>query len=91
LNKAARRGIQNYLKSTPVGKKYGDLMDEMHDMFTLAGKDSVLDNKVIAEKGKSAISLWIKKNPVKSKLIFGTIGTGILGAILGEATGILPK
>ena len=74
LDKAARRGIKQTLEDA-LPSDYKPLMDEMSDMYEIA---DLLDYTVKAEKGKSALKLWLKNNPAKSKIVgYGASGLGV--------------
>ncbi|MFP5260995.1 MAG: hypothetical protein ACLGJB_03715 [Blastocatellia bacterium] len=73
-----RNAIQDFISERTDNVTYKGYMKDMSQLFEM--KD-VLTTKAAKEKAHNAIQLWIKKNPVKAKLAYLTIGGGILGKI----------
>jgi len=78
IKKSLRNGVQNFIANkTPEGV-YKQQMKDMSEMFDLL---DAVDKKALREKGQSAINMWIKNHPRKTKAIEYSIGLlGLKGA-----------
>lgn len=79
-----RNSIQDFISQKTPDTTYANLMKEMSQLFRLR---DILNTKAAKEKTHSALSLWMKHNPGKVKLIgygLGATATGLIGAnVLG--------
>lgn len=66
IKREFRNSIQDFIAERTPDEVYKTSMKEMSNLFKL--KDLV-NRKALSEKGQSAIKLWIKENPIKSKII----------------------
>lgn len=78
IKKEFRNAIQDYIAEKTPDKVYSTAMKDMTELFRL---QETVAQKAIKEKGRNAIQVWLKNNPTKAKIIGGTIGTGIVGAV----------
>ena len=85
IKREFRNAVQDFIAEKTPDEVYKGAMREMSGLFDL--KDTIA-RKAVKEKGKNAIMLWIKHNPVKAKLIGwggGLTGAGVAGSvIIGE-------
>lgn len=82
---ALRKSIQDFIANKTEDTFYKTAMKEMSTLFDIEG---ILQNKAVKEKGKNALMLWIKRNPIKAKVIGATgatLGIGAVGsAVVGD-------
>lgn len=81
IKKEFRNAIQDFIAERTPDNTYKTFMKDMTELFNL--KD-VTNQKAIKEKGMNAVQVWMKRNPTKTKVIGGAIGTGIVGTGLAS-------
>lgn len=66
IKREFRNAVQDFIADRTPDEVYKTSMKEMSNLFKL--KDLV-KRKALTEKGQSAIKLWMKENPIKTKII----------------------
>lgn len=79
LKIAFRNGVQDFIAERTPDEVYKQSMKEMSNLFKLR---DLVTKKAISEKGQSAIKLWIKENPIKTKIIGIGAPAVVGGAVL---------
>lgn len=66
IKREFRNSIQNFIADRTPDEVYKTSMKEMSNLYKL---ERLLKVKANSEKGRSAIRLWMKNNPIKTKII----------------------
>lgn len=66
IKREFRNSVQDFIADRTPDEVYKTSMKEMSNLFKL--KDLV-KRKALTEKGQSAIKLWMRENPIKTKII----------------------
>jgi hypothetical protein len=66
IKKEFRNAIQDFIAERTPDGVYKNSMKEMSNLFKLR---DLVNIKAVNEKGQSAIKLWMKNNPIKTKII----------------------
>jgi hypothetical protein len=81
MKKELRNSVQDFISDSTDNVTYKGFMKDMSELFNL---QDVIANKATKEKALSGIKLWIKNNPVKSKIVGWSIPAGI-GTVIGSS------
>ena len=85
MKKGLRNAVQSYISEKTPDGVYKGYMKDMTDLFNL---QDIVATKAIKEKGLNAFQSWIKKNPVKAKIIGYGVGGTVVDKALKMTTGI---
>lgn len=79
LKREFRNAIQDFIADRTPDEVYKTSMKEMSNLFKLR---DLVNVKAVSEKGQSAIKLWMKDNPIKTKIIGIGAPSLVGGAVL---------
>jgi hypothetical protein len=77
MKRGFRNIVQDYIADITPDDVYSTKMKDMRELFSLR---DIMNAKARSEKGKSAIAMWARQNPLKAKVV-GGIGATALGGI----------